>query len=224
MDPQTALETLRAHDSLVVVEAFAGMEPLAAAKAYADLQRDFYWKKKDPFAMVAVARAGIQHGLTLAYAFDTHEPDLAYQLRSVAKGMAYDLGSFTWIGWDEPDFPIGDEHRAIGYDAAKTNLRLAAELNKGDLPLSRAWWLVGAHAMAAGDLVKAKADFEKAAEYAVRVEKPDEDRLCRAYGRLAEYLATPEGAARAALEASIAEIGDAGLADQVSTAWRVFGE
>ena len=39
---------------------------------------------------------------------------------------------------------VGPTDELVGLEAAKLNLRLAVELSRGDLPLSRAYWVLGA--------------------------------------------------------------------------------
>ena len=88
--------------------------------------------------------------------------------------MCYDLASFTWPGWDEPGIKVTQSDMWAGLDAAKANLRLGKELNKGDLPLSRAHWMLGAHLMAARRWPEAIEHFERATKYAeTAVSRPD---------------------------------------------------
>ncbi len=78
------------------------------------------------------------------------DPELANKLRSGAKGCADDFASYAWSGWDEPGITITQADRAAGFDAARVNLRLAIELERGDLPTSRAHWMVGAYYLETG--------------------------------------------------------------------------
>jgi len=70
------------------------------------------------------------------------------RLRSTAKGLAYDVGSLTWPGWEEPGIDPTPEDLAFGRECARLNLRLAIELKKPALKISMAYWLVGADALA----------------------------------------------------------------------------
>src|SRR5689334_18332785 len=121
---QTVTTLLREQDSYAAIEHLERQpDPLAVARTYGDLVRHLYWKEKELPAVIAMARAGIQHGIAAARAVEASDPDQAYQLRSSAKGLAYDLGSFTWSGWDEPGIIIDPSQEAIGLDAARANLR-----------------------------------------------------------------------------------------------------
>jgi hypothetical protein len=115
---------------------------------YEDLAKDLYWKKKHMRGVVLVSRMGIQHCLfTAAWASDRNE---ATFLRAQAKTIAYNLGSFTWPGWNGKGVKITTEQQAAGLDAAYLNLRLAEELNRDDKIVAGAYWLLGAHQLAAG--------------------------------------------------------------------------
>ncbi len=175
--------------------------------------------------MILIARAGIQFGLTQA-ATGTTNPDLAYQLRSVAKAIAYNLASFTWPGWDEPGMPLGITDIKIGLDAARTNLRLAQELDKGDLPLCRAYWMVAAQEMAVKNYIQAKNHFDQAAHHAELANEKPEALLCQGFACLCVSLSQEATGAKenlAAIKAELAplEHGSDFIA-QIETAARVF--
>jgi hypothetical protein len=171
----TALTYLVEVDTFTAIEYLDQQDdPLTVANVYSTLVMRLYWEDKNLPAVVAIARAGIQYGLTAAAMASDH--DLAMEIKSVAKEVAYNLASFTWPGWDEPGMIISQSDVAIGLDAAKTNLRLADELKKGDLPLSRAYWMLGRHYLASGHLDKAKACFAKAENFAIAA-SAEADRL-----------------------------------------------
>ena len=222
------LDILRTQDSCAAIEALGRQpEPLESARAYADLVSALYWKEKDLYSVIVMARAGIQYSLMAAAALEIRDTALAYELRSIAKGLAYDLGSFTWPGWDEPGIDIAPAHLAFGLEAAKVNLRLARELNKGDLPLSRACWLLGAHHLAAGDMQAAQRHFQEAAGYAQSAGANEEALLCAGYDALVAILASSQDPARpdalASIQAQLAATEQGkGFAAQLETAQRVF--
>jgi hypothetical protein len=196
-----------------------------ATKGHHRLMRDLYWKDKNLPAVVAVACAGIA-AASRAAAENVGEP-IEAELLGLAKGMAYDLGSFTWPGWDEPGIQIGPTDMALGREAAKFNLRLAGELKRGDLPLSNAQWLIGAHDLAAGGWQKAQEAFAQAHGLSRSAVKPAAALLNTAYIRVAEALADPSDALkqRAVVEADQALAGEEGgdqLKGQALTALRVF--
>ena len=176
----TAIRMYREKDSFAAIAHLAA-EPdrLAATRAFHEVMHHFYWKEKDLVPAVAFGRAGVQHGLSSAAAVEASDTSLAEELRSTAKGMTYDLASFTWNGWNEKGIVITESDLKIGLDAAKTNLRLAVELKKGDLPLCRAHWMLGAQQLSAHDDKGAIASFDKSAQFAKAAQAEGEELLAR---------------------------------------------
>ncbi len=222
-----ALARLNEEDSFAAVEYLAQQpDPAAAVSVFAELVRYLYWQQKDIHRVIVMAQAGIQFGLTTALAQDAYDGNLAAKLRSSAKGLAYDLGSFTWPGWDEPGIILTEEHRRFGREAARVNLRLAHTLKKGDLPLSRACWLLGAHALAAGEMEMAQTHFAEAIRHAQTAGAGEETLLCEGYACLTSLLTTSEAAKlsdfRAIQERLTSTKEGAGFATQLQTAWKVF--
>jgi hypothetical protein len=166
-------------------------DPLVAVNVFGDLQNQCYWKRKSVPLSTAMGRAGIQYGLTEAARLDATDKAKADAIRAVAKGCAYDLGSFNWIGWDEPGYDPATLDDAVGRDAAKTNLRLAYELDKPDIGKSRAHWLVGAYHLSAGDRPAAAASFNEALELARKANEKADELLCTGYILLAARLESP---------------------------------
>jgi hypothetical protein len=224
MADETLIARVRAGDTWAAIEEIAaGGDALAGAKALYEAGKAFYWKEKDLPRCVALLRAGAQLGLT------ADEPDASrrYDLRSAAKGMCYDLASFTWPGWDEPGIAITAADLAVGLDAARANLRLAVELNKGDLPLSRAHWMLGAQELAAGLYGEAIASFERGEDAATRAGLRDNALLCSGFAAVARLLEQPEdGAASERLEAAKTELATleqgSFFVTQIETAAQVF--
>jgi hypothetical protein len=91
-------------------------DPLLAANAYAALLNDLYWKDRSLPLTIAIGRAGIQHCLSRAR--PAADAQIAERLKGAAKAMAYNVGSFTWDGWDEQGIAPGPTDLAIGMDAA----------------------------------------------------------------------------------------------------------
>jgi tetratricopeptide (TPR) repeat protein len=179
-------------------------ERLVAAHAR---MRTAYWEQKDLNAAIQVGQEALQQGRGA-----TDEEDLG-----AFKAICYDLGSFTWPGWDEPGISPDAGHLAAGLAAARQNLELAVQLGKGPLPTSRAHWLVGAHLLAAGDRAGAAAAFASAGDLAEQAGADAEAVLNRGYASLARggNLAPTLGALR-----SLAGGGE--LAAQLETASEVF--
>ncbi len=224
------LALLKSSDSYVAIEFLNQHEDLAAAAvAYRELLRHLYWEAKDIPRVIIIARAGIQFGLEKGATVAAANPELAYELKSQAKALAYDLASFTWPGWDETGIAPGATDTALGLDAALTNLRLAHELDKGSLPLSRAHWMLAAHLLAQDDPAAARAQFEQAERFAAEAEQQAEQLLCAGFAGLCGILLDADdeqtleelNAAKKALQE--VEHGHAFI-DQIETARRVFSK
>ncbi|MBW3608825.1 MAG: hypothetical protein KY463_10800 [Actinobacteria bacterium] len=117
---------------------------------------------------------------------------------------------------------------AVGRDAARLNLRLAVEQNKGDLPMCRGHWILGAHLLVIKDEFAAREQFEESARFAERAESVAEVWLARGFAALARWLDSPGD------ERTLTEIRDhlsrlegldhgAEFRKQILTAARVFG-
>jgi hypothetical protein len=144
------------------------------ADRYASLLKDLYWKQHDLPSVVAIGRAGILYCLGQSLIAGL-SPDAIQRLRSTAKGLAYDVGSFTWPGWEEPGIQPTPDDLTTGRQCARLNLRLAIELNKPAEKVSMAHWLVGAHALANHDADSAVSAFRSALE--TLADQPEDDPL-----------------------------------------------
>ncbi len=190
---EKALELYKTKDSFAAIIFLCELpDPIITLNTLVDLMRHQYWKEKDLVGALAFARAGIQFGLQSALDFDSSDPDLAYELRSAAKGFAYNFASFAWIGWDEPGIEITRADHYAGRDSARVNLRLAIELQRGDLPSSRAYWLVGAYHMADGEYNQAIDNFNLGINFAKQANATVDELLNHGYVLVAKMLATPE--------------------------------
>jgi hypothetical protein len=152
---------LAESDSFKVIEYMnARGEPVEVGMAYLNLAMDFYWKEKAVPEMVTIGRAGIQYCLTKAQELDKDDPETANKLRGIAIPLAYNLGAFTWPGWNEPGITLTSADIAAGFDAAKLDLRLAQELKRGPDIEANSYWLLGAHYIAARKYKEAIGAFE----------------------------------------------------------------
>jgi hypothetical protein len=155
-------ELLRTTDTFAAIEHVQrDGTPLEIAARYQSLVGDLYWKAHDLPAVVAIGHGGINYCLSQSLVAGT-PAEATQKLRSTAKALAYNIGSFTWPGWEEPGIHPGPADLAAGRDCAKLNLRLAVELAKPPDRVSMAHWLVGAHALAAADFDNAVAEFRTA--------------------------------------------------------------
>ncbi len=123
---EKTLELYKTKDSFAAIISLCQLDdPKLTLNTLADVMRHQYWKEKDLVGALAFARAGTQFGLQTALEYDSFDPELAHELRSAAKGFAYNFASFAWQGWNEPGVEITTADHAAGFDAARVNLRLA---------------------------------------------------------------------------------------------------
>lgn len=123
--------------------------PLESIQHLCDLARDAYWKQKDLPAAIAHSQSAITQAF--AEAARTTDSDLSLKLRGLAKAAAFNLASFTWPAWDEPGITVTPADQVIGREAAEINLHLALKLNRPPGPVANAYWLSGAHELAAAN-------------------------------------------------------------------------
>jgi exonuclease VII small subunit len=185
------------------------------------------WQEKDLVGALAFARAGTHFGLQSALLNDQTDPELAYKLRSRAKGCAYDFASNAWSGWDEPGIFITQSDHEAGFDAPRVNLRLAIELERGDLPASRAHWMVGAYHLEDGAYDQAIASFEEGMKFARQAGSQADEMLNQGYILVARLLVSPEDSAShedyETLKSSFQEIERCeSFIQQLDTALKVF--
>ena len=225
---QTALAMLAAPnaDTWAIVEYLAShTDALTASQRCDELLRQLYNERK-LLAAFAMGRAAVQFGLSAAAR--EANPKRAEALRSAAKTAAYNLAANTWPGWDDPGVTLTSSDLAIGLDAARTNLRLARELNKPEIALGRAHWLLGAHQLAAGDRKSARDSFREASKHETAANEPGEAMHSDAFAQLCDLLEAPndkqadERLAKA-LESLRKQKDGEFFASQVDSARRVFG-
>jgi hypothetical protein len=214
-------------------QAFALLEadaaPAVVGEDYSTLVREAYGKHKDVPRMIAFGHAGIQYCLREARRLEPHDPKLANTLRGLAKIIAYNLGSNTWPGWNEEGITLTATDRAFGRDAARLNLRLANELERGPEPLGNAYWLVGAHALVAGEAVAATNAFANAEREFARANKPDFVLMARGYRGLSlKSAAATRDDGEQLLQQTLRQLGDTPgddakfFAEQIRTAEKVL--
>ena len=216
-------EMLKGGDTFAVIQFLDEQpDPLLAANVYSALLNDLYWKDRSLPLAIAIGRAGIQHGLSRAR--QSGDAQIAERLKGAAKAMAYNVGSFTWDGWDEQGIAPSPTDLAIGLDAAKLNLRLAVDLKRDAGPMSDAHWLVGAHQLSAGEYAAARASFAQARQLATGAPA---QLMADGYGAIGMVLAK-EPLGQAKLDEAIAALLKEGSEDakffaaQLKTAMDVF--
>ena len=202
--------------------------PRAVLMAYNLTVREIYDERRAIPAIVTLSRAGIDYGRAQSELLAPDDGERSQLLRQV-KALTYNLGSFTWPGWEGVDpgaFP--PEVRAIGLDAARENLELAVELERPAAALSAAHWLLGAQLLAAGRLADARVQFEHAALAGEAAAEPGAELLGRGFASLTDIVADPlDAAARAELERIRAALealpGGSVYASQLAPALEAFG-
>ena len=188
-----AVERYSKVDSFAAIIYLCALDdPQLALNALVGAMKHKYWQEKDLVGALAFARAGTHFGLQSALLYDQSDPELAYKLRSGAKGCAYDFASSAWSGWGEPGILITQSDHEAGFDAARVNLRLAIELERGDLPTSRAHWMVGAYHLQDGAYDQAISSFDEGVKFARKANAHADDLLNQGYILVARLLASPE--------------------------------
>jgi hypothetical protein len=214
------LHILRKSDAYAAVAERIGRQGSVdeIAKRFSEESNELYWKKRDISGAILIGQCGIIYCLERAEGCDG---EVAERLRGAAKGMAFNVASFAWLGWDEKGITITAAHLDAGRMAAKLNLEMAVQLRRGAKPMMNAHWMIGAYHLADGQTDQAVAAFEEAGNFAEQAEDAAAVGMCRGYvalargddGKFAEALTT------------LRRIGseDAGFyADQLETAKRVF--
>jgi hypothetical protein len=133
-------------------EAAGGLETRwpAPAAGFREVGRELYWTHQAVPEFVRLQREQIRR-------LEAEPgPESAVVVRLV--GVLYDLASFTWPGWGKDVRP---EDVEVGAEAADRCLRLREDPAYADLQFTvtpgMAHWVVGAHALAAGNFGKARA-------------------------------------------------------------------
>lgn len=165
----------------------AAERAIAAALELDQSARDAYWKQRNLVAAIQL----LGQSIALLESALAHGADSTARtaIQSAIKQSCYNLASFTWPGWGEPDLAITSAQQAMGYAAARRNLQLAHDLDKPPIARSRAHWLCGAHQLSAGEFETASVSFQQAASLAEAAGAQAEMQLSRGYGELVEIVA-----------------------------------
>jgi len=185
------LTICREQDSFrAIAQIEATHVPSFVAKSYSQLVQDLYYRAKDVPLMLMIGRAGVQYALLEARRCDRVDPTQARELRAMAKGMAYNLSANCWPGWNEPGIVISPDELEHGYDLARLNLHLAHELQLPPDKLAGAYWLIGAHQLAAEDTVAALDSFEQSAKLYDEAAQVDSQQMALGYVGITEMQST----------------------------------
>ncbi len=204
-------------------------QPRQVVELYSEFVRRIYAEKKDIPLMLAFGRQGISVALRDAKALQATDRETSLALQGIAKSIAYNLGSNTWPGWDEPGIILTRSDIALGVDAAVLNLRLGTELRRSPEAMGNAYWLVGAQHLAGGRTALALEAFGAAKVEFAKASKPDYVLMTTGYLALTRQLveetrvAGTEELQRALAELQQSPSDDAKFfAEQIQTAERVL--
>lgn len=215
-------------DGIRMLMAGAG-GPEDVARRYFDVAHMLYRSGRDLQSFVRIARMGIEYDLAEADSAERGgDHPRADLFRLFAKQLAYDLASFTWTGWDEPGIRIGTADLEAGADAARLNLRLAEELERGPEPMANAYFILGAHALARSDYDEAGRYFETFGAIARSAELEAMAIAADGYGVITREAAGSGNPGTYVLEPVRQRLRDLPASDpefwidQLDTAWTVF--
>jgi len=226
---EKAIKILTEENAQAVIEFLKEQDDiLLAADTFNAVMRHAYWEMHDLDNTVILAKEGIAYASSKAK--EVEDKGQAAELNNMVKAMTYNLASFTWPGWDEDWIEdISPEYLKLGLDAAHTNLHLAIELDRGDLAISRAYWMLAAQQIASKKYQEARENFSKSIEFAEKVEAHSDVLLSHGFLHVVSLLENPQDEdACSSLEAIRSELvnlehGEM-LAQQMDDALRVFGK
>lgn len=218
-----AREVAGSKDAAALVEFLVSLpDPVEALDICRALANEAYWERKDLDQAMSIARSGI----TIAISLSVDSPR-EYELLSAAKALAFNLSSFAWPGWSEEGITPNHRHLLEALDSARTNVRMAVELDKGSIAVGRGHWMVGAALLALGRYQEAIAEFLAARLSADEGRSEVESAMAEGYAALVRVVERP---GEKAIEDELTEILDRlrtmdegeGYAAQIETALKVF--
>lgn len=187
----------------------------------AELMR-FLRSEKRESLFVPVAKLQLAYLTEAAARADALDPAQAIEIRRFARGVAFNIASFTWPGWGDSPEPISGARQELGLEAAERAVELADTI--GEMT-PNALWILGAHQLNAGMYDEAIASFERAKGLA----RDDFYRsMHTGWVQLTKVVATGGTSGLEELDVAIYNLRTADsehaafFADQLSTARRVF--
>lgn len=179
---------LAEQDSFVAIERIESSENVdVVAHRYFDLMMELYSQRKVA-EMEVVGRAGVHYVLLQARTLAGKDDDGAVRLKSLAQRMSFNLASNLWPGWKDEGITISSEQQRFGYDMARLDLRLVEELKLPSQKLSTATWIIGVHAIAAGQYAEAKERLADAKQHAINSGAQDTPLMVEGFIAIAEIL------------------------------------
>jgi hypothetical protein len=178
---------------------------------------EFLKEQDDPQLVADTFNAVMRH----AY-WEMHDLDSTVKLAK--EGIAYASEKAKEADDKAQAAELNNFVKAISY-----NLALAIELERGDLAVSRAHWMLAAQQIASGKYQEAKENFSKSIEFAEKAEAHSDVLLSHGFLHVVSLLENPtDEDARSSLEAIRSELvnlehGEM-LAQQMDDTLRVFGK
>jgi hypothetical protein len=224
---EKAIEIFDEQGAAAAIEFLKSQEDIAeAVNTFDQVSRHTYWDLHDLDTTIELIQAGIAYGAEQSKGADK---DTAYKILSGVKGMNYNLAAFVWPGWDEDWIDeIKPEYLKLGLEAAKSNLHYAVDLEKGDLRISRAHWMLGAMQLCYQQYDEARDNFSQGATFGEKAESSDDALLCKGFVQATNLLENPDDEiAKAELEQVKAELKKSENGEfyikQLDDTLRVFG-
>ncbi len=124
-------------------------------------------------------------------------------------GTHYNLSSFCWPGWDEPEITVTEEQARLGAESAARCVEIRTDPSFAGFPFgytpSMAYWAMGAYRLLERNYLAAHADFDHCIDLDRRASVSDH--LSRGYSLLTHVLERPGDAdAESAFQALLAEL------------------
>lgn len=202
-------------------EALLETTPESLRAANYILSKTFDRGAKDMDAYIYLAKLLLQHALNLA----ERHPAEARDYKRAALPITYNLAANTWPGWGDGQVAVREHHRRLGLEAARLDVRLAADVAPTAQRRFNSQWILGAHLIADGAYADAVATFETGRTFAAEANLEQSATVAQGWIHLANTLAgKDETEALAVIEARLTEQGGDGrfFAAQYATAFAVF--
>ena len=171
---------------------------------------------------VPVAKLQLSYLVTAANDVEATDAERAREIRRFARGVAFNIASFTWPGWGDSPEPISQARQELGLQAAKRAVELAQQI---DDMTPNALWILGVHQLNVKQFDGAIGNFEHAKQLARNEFYRD---MHTAWQLFTKALASKDGADLQNLDDAITHLResddeDAGFfADQLVTAKTVY--
>ena len=197
------------------------LDPLSSAEwqSLAELMRELRKiERGDLFVPVAHLQL---HYLLNAINEGTVPEERRVETVKFARGVAFNVASFTWPGWDEP-YEITEEMQTLGMSAAKIGLTLAEEIDDVTFNIL---WINGVHHLARSEHDNALSLLSRAAS---KVSTPVMSAMVRSWLALTKHFKIDSTESKVELDSAIAKLRGTSdddsdfYADQLETAYRVL--